>query len=315
MIRTEPLAVRVRQIEPLSPTLKRVTLEAADGGLLPTTQPGAHLSLTLPGAERSRHNSYSIVTPCAERTAYQIIVRRSAESRGGSQFVHEQLQPGQVLASSPPNSQFPIQSLARKHLLIGGGVGVTPLLSFLPELRARWAWLETHQFAQASEVGVFEGLLAPFAGDDVQVHAGGRGFDLVAVLERQPLGTHLYCCGPQALMDAVMQTALALGWPPPRIHQESFGAAGGDPFTVRLASSGREIAVGPHETMLEALENAGLPVASLCRGGACGECLTRVAGGVPDHRDHVLSDAEKAEGRLVMPCVSRSKTPHLVLDL
>ncbi len=315
MIRSEPLAVRVRQIEPLSPTLKRVTFEAADGGLLPTTQPGAHLSLTLPVAERPRHNSYSIVTPCAERSVYQIIVRRAAESRGGSRFVHEQLQPGQVLASSPPNSQFAIQSLARRHLLIGGGVGVTPLLSFLPELRARRAWLEAHQFAQASEAGVFEALLAPFAGDDVRVHSGRREFDLIQLLERQPLGTHVYCCGPQGLMDAVAQTALALGWPPCRVHQESFGAVGGDPFMVRLASSGREIPVGSQETMLEALENAGLAVPSLCRGGACGECLTRVVDGVPDHRDHVLSDTEKAEGRLVMPCVSRSKTPYLVLDL
>lgn len=315
MIRSEPLALRVRQIEPLSPTLRRLTLEAADFGLLPTTQPGGHISLTLQTASRAHHNSYSIVSPCAERGVYQLIVRRTANSRGGSHYLHEALQVGQVLHSSPPNSQFPLQSLARKHVLIGGGVGVTPLLSFLPELRARQARLELHQIAQPEEAGLFEQLLGPFAGDDVHVHAGRKGLDLTRILERQPLGSHLYCCGPQPLMDAVREAALALGWPASRIHEERFGAAGGDPFTVKLASDGREIAVGEHETMLEALENAGLPVPSLCRGGACGECLTGVVDGAPDHRDHVLSKQEKAEGRLVMPCVSRSKTPHIVLDL
>lgn len=315
MIRTEPLAVRVRQIESLSQTLKRVTLEAADGGLLPTPQPGAHISLVLPGDPHPRHNAYSIVSACNERAVYQLIVRRTANSRGGSRFIHEALRIGQILQSSPPNSQFQIQSLARKFVLIGGGVGITPLLSFLPELRARRAHLEMHQIVQAHEVTVFERLLQSFGGRDIHVHAGRVGFDLVKLLERQPLGSHLYCCGPQPLMDAVRESALALGWPSTRVHQESFGAIGGDPFTVKLARSGREILVGAHETMLEALEDAGVPAPSLCRGGACGECLTTVLGGAPDHRDHVLSEAEKADGRLVLPCVSRSKTPRLILDL
>jgi len=315
MIQAEPLALRVHQIEPLGPTLRRLTLECADGGLLPASQPGAHLSLTLPGEHGHHHNSYSIISACDDRAAYQLIVRRTENSRGGSRFIHEALQAGQVLVSSTPNSQFSIQSRARKHLLIGGGVGITPLLSFLGELRGRGAHLELHQFARESEAPLFERLLEPFAGHDVHVHAGRAAIALAQVLERQPLGTHLYCCGPQRLMDLVSEAALALGWPSTRLHQESFGAAGGDPFIVRLARTGGEIRVGEHESMLEALENAGLPVASLCRGGACGECLTTVLEGTPDHRDHVLSESEKAGGRLVMPCVSRAKTPCLTLDL
>lgn len=315
MIQTEPLALRVRDVAPLSPTLKRVVLEAADGGPLPTTQPGAHLSLALPCEHGAHHNSYSIVSGCHDRAAYELIVRRTATSRGGSRFIHEALGIGRVLQSSAPNSQFSLQSRARRHLLIGGGVGITPLLSFLRELRGRGGHLEMHHFAGVAEVPVFEALLEPFASADVHVHAGRAGFDPLPLLERQPLGTHLYCCGPAVLMNIVQQGAIAAGWPPTSVHSESFAAAGGDPFVVRLARTGGEIAVGEHESMLEALENAGLPVPSLCRGGACGECLTAVLEGAPDHRDHVLSDGEKAEGRLVMPCVSRAKTPFLTLDL
>ncbi len=315
MIRSEPLAIRVGAIESLSPTLRRLWLENADSGLLPASQPGAHVALTLRGEHGRHHNSYSIVSACDDRAAYQVIVRRTAQSRGGSRFIHEALKVGDVLQASTPNSQFPLQPRARKHVLIGGGVGITPLLSFVRELRGRDAHVEFHQFAQDAEIPVFERLLEPFGGRGLHVHPGSEAFDFAALLDDQPLGAHLYCCGPPTLMEAAQATAIALGWPATSLHSESFAPAGGEPFIVRLGRSGGEVLVGEHESMLEALENAGLPLASLCRGGACGECLTAVLDGVPDHRDHVLSDAEKAEGRLVMPCVSRAKTPCLTLDL
>jgi ferredoxin-NADP reductase len=315
VIHSESLTIRVTDIEALSPTLKRLRLVRADGGLLPISQPGAHLSLTLPGENGGHHNSYSIISACDDRTAYQVIVRQVILSRGGSRFIHHALRVGDVLQASTPNSQFTLQPRARKHLLIGGGVGITPLLSFLRELRRRAVRLEFHQFAQTVEVPVFQSLLAPFAGHDVWVHPGRAAFDLAHLLKDQPLGTHLYCCGPPILLEAVQAAATALGWPPTSLHSESFAVSGGEPFVVRLARHGGEVAVGEHESMLEALENAGLSVAFLCRGGACGACLTAVVDGVPDHRDHVLSDAEKARGRLVMPCVSRAKTAYLTLDL
>jgi dimethylamine monooxygenase subunit B len=309
----QPLKLRVRIIERLAPTLKRIVLEHADGRLLPTSQPGAHLALLLPGEKRSYRNSYSIVSSPDERLHYELIVRRTEESRGGSAFIHVGLKEGDVLTSAIPNSQFPLQNGARKHLLIGGGIGITPLLSFLPALRRRREWLELHHFSSRAEAAVFETLLEPFGGHDVHVHVGRLAISLTELLARQPLGTHVYCCGPTELMDTVHDSALALGWPPVRINLESFGAFGGDPFNVRLSLSDREVPVGEHESMLEALENAGLQVPSLCRGGACGECLTTVVDGVPDHRDHFLTAEEKAGGRFVMPCVSRAKTPYLTL--
>jgi dimethylamine monooxygenase subunit B len=216
------------------------------------------------------------------------------------------------LTSSAPSSQFPLRNLARKHLLIGGGVGITPLLSFLPVLRAAGAALELHQFCKSEEVSVFEKLLRPYSGVDIHIH-GARAAKLSDLLRKQPLGTHLYCCGPQRLMDDVRGAAVGLGWPQTRLNFESFGASGGAAFTVKLLKSGREVQVGEQESMLEALENAGVSIPSLCRGGACGECLTDVVDGRPEHRDHFLSNEEKAGDRFVMPCVSRSRTSCLTL--
>lgn len=315
MIVLEPLALRVRQLAPLSATLRHVVLEAADGGLLPASLPGAHLSMVLQAPSRTFRNSYSVTSHYDQRSRYELIVRRTETSRGGSAFIHEALKVGDVVEAAVPNSQFPIQNLARKHLLIGGGIGITPLLSFLPALRDRGQRAEVHQFARATEAALFERLLEPHAAHRINVHAGRGGKALADILLGQPLGTHVYCCGPAALMNVVKDTALLLGWPGNRVHLESFGNAGGAPFTVNLARSGGTVSVGAHETMLEALEDAGLPVPSLCRGGACGQCLTRVTDGTPDHRDHYLNAAERAGGDCVMPCVSRAASLSLTLDL
>lgn len=310
-----PLSLRVAAIERLSPSLARIVLEPAGDGLLPTAMPGAHLSLSLPGAERTFRNSYSITSSPDERSRYVLIVRRAALSRGGSHYVHDALQPGDVIASAAPNSQFTLRNTARKHLLIGGGIGVTPFLSFLPILRARGQRFEMHHFVKAGEVALFRRMLGADEDHRIQVHAARTGPTIEAILERQALGTHLYTCGPATLMDHVQHGAAALGWPTGRVHLESFGAAGGRPFRVRLGRSGGEVQVEEHETMLEALEQAGLAMPSLCRGGACGECVTVVIDGIPEHRDHFLSEAEKTGCTLVMPCVSRARTETLTLDI
>jgi len=309
-----PLTLRVRAIETLAPRLKQLSLASADGTALPPAPPGSHLTLVLP-LEGGRTRSYSIVSPTEERDAYRLIVRRGERPRGGSAYIHHHLAVGDIVASTVPNSQFSLHSLARKHLLIGGGVGVTPLLSFLHELRGQGRPFELHQMCRAEEADAFRRLLSPFAGDDIHLHIGRAGLDLGAILGRQPLGAHLYGCGPEPLMAAVQAAAAAVGWPAAALHQESFGSGGGAPFTVRLARSGRDVAIGEDETLLDALEAAGAHPPALCRGGACGECLTVVLEGEPDHRDHFLSGDERASGRLIMPCVSRAKTDWLTLDL
>jgi ferredoxin-NADP reductase len=315
MSRVDRLSLRVREVEALSPYLKRITLVSATGDTLPTSMPGAHIALTVHGPDRIIRNSYSIVSHYNERDAYQIIVRLTDGPRGGSSYIHEHVLPGMTINASVPNSQFPIQATARKHLLIGGGVGITPLLSFLPAIRASGQLFEMHQLGRAGELPVFEKLLEDWMDHNVHLHAGRTNFELDAILLRQPLGTHLYCCGPQPLIDATTDAALRLGWPAGNIHSEEFGVAGGDPFTVRLAKTGIDVRVDEHETMLSALENANVPVSSLCRGGACGECRMAVLEGQPDHRDHFLTEEEKRSNNYVMPCVSRCKGEILLVDM
>jgi ferredoxin-NADP reductase len=314
VIADKDIALRISAIESLSPTLKRITFVAADGNPLPGSRPGAHIAVSVPGIDRAHRNSYSLVGSHHDRSTYQIIVRRVVDSRGGSAQVHEALQVGDVLGASLPNSQFNLQNKAKKHLLIGGGIGVTPFLSFLPVLQERNQVVEMHHFTQPGEVAIFEQLLLPHQMPTMSVHAG-RATRIEDILAGQPLGTHLYICGPTGLMKDVEAAALGLGWPTSNIHQESFGASGGRPFTVALAKSGGTLHVGEHQSLLEVLEHAGLPVRSMCRGGACGECLTHVLAGKPEHRDHFLTETEKCSGALMMPCVSRSATPLLTLDL
>jgi ferredoxin-NADP reductase len=293
-----------------------VQLLAADGSRLPPAAPGAHITLTLPGPDAARRlrNSYTLVAADPER-GYTLIVRRAERSRGGSQHIHDRLVPGDVIEASVPHNLFALHNQARKHLLIGGGIGVTPLLAFVARLRQTAAQFELHQIASPAETAVFAELLAARAGERIHVHAGRTGVDLAALLAAQPLGTHVYTCGPAALMDQVEAAAAALGWPSSHVHREDFGAAGGEPFMLRLARSGIEIAVAGDQTMLEAIEAAGVDTPSLCRGGACGVCVLPVRDGNPEHRDHFLSAAERAAGCLVMPCVSRSRSATLVLDI
>ena len=316
MMERRSLTLRVRDTETLSPTLRRLVLESAVGDVLPAAAAGAHISLTLAGPGGSAiRNSYSLVSGHGAGDRYELIVRRVERSRGGSHYVHDHLAEGSIVETTVPHNLFPLLSHARKHLLIGGGIGITPLLSYLPALREAGARLEFHQIAAEQDVGLFEALLAPREGDDIHVHGGRHALDLEALLSRQPLGTHVYTCGPAALMDQVELLAARLGWPAAHVHRENFGAAGGAPFTLRLARSGREIAVGADRTMLETLEAAGVPAPSLCRGGACGECLAHVVEGIAEHRDHFLTEEEKSSGKLVMPCVSRAVTDVLTLDL
>jgi dimethylamine monooxygenase subunit B len=145
----------------------------------------------------------------------------------------------------------------------------------------------------------------------------GQQVDLSRVLATQPIGTHLYVCGPKGMINWVLSTAEAMGWPTLALHHEEFLAPGtGKAFTVELAASGKRITVGTTQSLLEAMEAAGVDAPYLCRGGACGQCETNVheCDGTILHRDHWLTPEEHAEGRKIMPCVSRFEGKTLVID-
>lgn len=306
-MKVTPHPGRVTAIEALSPTLRRFTL-TPEAGLFPAAAAGAHVMLTLRGEQRAWRNAYSLVSRPGAREAWQIIVRLVSPSRGGSAFLHERVAVGDPILIDPPVNLFPVAKLARKHLLIAGGIGATPFLSYLPTLTAPF---ELHQFCRPEDEPAFRRLLP-----GVHIHTARERIDLPALLAAQPLGTHLYTCGPPAFMDLVTSAARTCGYPAGKIHLERFGGAtGGAAFRVVLQSSGQTIEVSPDQTLLDALEGAGIDAPCLCRGGACGQCRVGVLAGIPEHRDHVLTDAEHATNDAIMTCVSRARSPELVLDL
>lgn len=311
------VALRVAHVEPLSPLLRAFTFEPADGGLVHPAGPGAHLRLMLRCADKVHKNAYSITSCPDDRGHLSIIVRRVEASRGGSAFMHDNVRAGDVIETDLPANLFPIVRTARRHLMVSGGIGLTPFLSYIQAFEAAGTPWELHHFCRPDEVGVFESLLARLPAGNIHIHAGPSFAELEARLARQPLGTHFYTCGPQPMMDHVLEMARALGWPASKLHHESFGgeAHGGEPFVAVLARSNMEIEVGREQTLLDALEAAGVDAPCLCRGGACGQCMIEVAEGMPEHRDHFLDAQEHASNRYIMTCVSRSKTPRLVLEL
>ena len=311
------IAVRVTGVSDVAPKIREFRL-AAVAEELPPFSPGSHVMVEMAGKDKTYRNAYSLLSDPFNPQHYAIAVRLQDESRGGSVFMHTQVKEGDVLHISPPANLFAPLWQAKKHILIAGGVGITPFLSYLPELKRRAADFELHYCFRSSQTGAYRDALAQQLGERLHAYDSDNGqrCDIAALLRQNLPGTHVYICGPQSLISAVKDEAAAQGIPPAFIHAEEFSAPKpGKPFTVKLAASGREIAVASESSLLEALEQAGVAVHNMCRGGVCGQCVTRVTDGVPEHRDDFLSAAEKAGNDCVMPCVSRALSASLTLDL
>ncbi|KRB97739.1 Vanillate O-demethylase oxidoreductase [Hydrogenophaga sp. Root209] len=317
-----PVLVRVarKRVEALD--ICGLDLVAEPGHTLPAFSAGAHIDVHLAdGLVRQ----YSLCNPSGSPSHYQIAVLRDAASRGGSRAVHDAVREGSTLHISTPKNHFPLACDAAHHLLLAGGIGITPLLAMAEQLTRDGASFELHHASRTRERTAFVEHMAtaPFAR---QVHHhfddgdAAQKLDIAALLQQAAPGTHLYTCGPQGFMDAVLGTARAQGWPEERLHFEFFGAApvdtsGDGSFELEIASTGRVIVVQPEQTALAALQAAGLDIPMSCEQGVCGTCLTGLKAGVPDHRDHYLTPEEKADNSQFLPCCSRACSARLVLDL
>jgi len=294
-------------------------LRAGDGGALPPFTPGAHLELYLSNG-LIRH--YSLCNDPAERDRYCIGVGLARDSRGGSRFVHQTLRVGSKLDVSAPRNNFPLELAAEELVFIAGGIGITPILSMIRSCEARHRpWRLFYCARNRQRTAFYEDLrlLAPervhFHFDDEQ---DGKLFDAVAALRDVPETAHVYTCGPAPLMKAV--EAAAAHRPQDRVHFEWFTAAEVDtaadkPFTILLRNSGTRYEVPPGRSILDVLEDNGAGVPYSCREGLCATCRTTVLAGEVDHRDSVLSAAEKASHKEMMICVSRAKSDTLELEL
>ena len=320
MNEAQTLAVSVAAIEQVTPLIKHFTLTAADGGSLPAFSGGSHIIVVMRGALRMHRNPYSLLSSPHRLETYEIGVRRMEESRGGSHFMHDKVQVGSRLEIAHPVNLFGLDKIARKHVLIAGGIGITPFLAQLEDLHDGAAPYEMHYSVRSPEHAAFLGRLREREGDRLHVYydSEDQSIDFDGLLSTQALGTHVYVCGPAGLIKRVIDTARRWGWSDSHIHWEQFSAPPtGDAFDVFLARAQLHVHVPPDQSLLESIEAAGVEVPYLCRGGVCGFCQTRVLelDGELMHNDHFLSEADKARGKSIMPCVSRAHCKTLVLDL
>jgi len=311
------LPLAVAQVTPLAADVRQLTLVARDGGPLPSHPPGSHLGLRW-RREPDRVNSYSLTGDGDAPAAYTVSVLRVPGGSGGSAWVH-QLRAGDPVDAVAPRSTFAPAAKARRHLLVAGGIGITPLLSHARWHR-RWGGDFTLYYASRPERAPHLEELRSLCGPRLRAYPGRDALwaDLGPALRRQPLGTQLYVCGPAGLIEAVTAAAKSAHWAGSRLRCEAFGVSADGPrvpFRASLVLTGRQVAVAAGETLLEALERDGVAVPSQCRGGVCGECRTPVSAGPVDHRDLVLSAQEKASGQWIMPCVSRAAGDELELSL
>jgi ferredoxin-NADP reductase len=311
------LALAVTAVAPLGGGVRQLTLTARDGGRLPSYPPGSHLGLRWQRGP-DRVNCYSLTGDGDSPAAYTVSVLRTPGSRGGSAWAHR-LRPGDQIDALPPRSGFPVAAKARRHLLVAGGIGITPLLAHA-RWHLRWGGDFTLYYAHRPGRAAHLDELRSLCGPRLRACPGRAALwaELGPALLRQPLGTQLYVCGPPGLTDAVTAAARAGHWAASRVRSEAFGVSADGPrapFCVTLGPAGRRLGVTAEETLLEALERAGVAAPSLCRSGVCGECRTPVSRGRVDHRDLVLSPEERASGRWIMPCVSRAADGELELAL
>lgn len=294
-----------------------LSLRSADGSALPPWQPGAHVDLLLGnGLERQ----YSLCGDPSDVATWRIAVLREPDGRGGSAFVHTRLKPGTEIEIRGPRNHFELHP-AQRYVFIAGGIGITPILPMLDAATTAGAqWSLLYGGRNQASMAFADDLRARF-GDRVSLLPQDRHglLDLAAVLGTPSAGTLVYCCGPGRLLDAVEECCEATGWPAPHVERfqpKADADPGVDrPFEAVLSRTGRALRVPADASILDVVRGAGVPVLYSCTEGTCGTCETDVLEGVPDHRDSVLSPAERAAGDTMMICVSRAAGDRLVLDL
>ena len=317
-VRTLDLDVVAR--EQAAEDVVALTLAHPDGGELPRWKPGAHIDLHLPGEDGPLVRQYSLSSNPEHRRSYRIGVLREPDGRGGSAAAHDTLVPGSAVTVSWPRNNFRLAP-ANRYVFVAGGIGITPILPMITEAdRAGAEWELVYGGRSRSSMAFLDELAVH--GEKVTLvpqDEAGR-IDVPGLLGTTRHDTLVYACGPESLLQAVEQATA--GWPKDSLRLERFApkpverSEPDTPFQVEFAESGTVVDVSADETILDAAEDAGLPVISSCKTGTCGTCETRILSGRADHRDSILSDSEQEDGDTMMICVSRAADgcSRLVLD-
>lgn len=309
--------VKREATEVLSLVLRRM-----DGTALPSWAPGAHIDVTLPS---DLVRQYSLCGDAGDTSTYRIAVLREPNSRGGSEEVHR-LTAGQTLSIRGPRNHFALTDAAN-YLFLAGGIGITPILPMLRDARQQGAqWRLVYGGRTRKSMAFLDEVQALSGGSVDVVCEDERGYpDFESEIAKLGPASAIYACGPPAMLTVVEQQCKQTGRADV-LHLERFAAdssptsAGvseqeNEAFEVELARTGVVLRVGPSESLLHVIRTVVPSVLYSCEEGYCGTCETRVLSGVPDHRDEVLTDEERAAGTTMMICVGRSQTARIVLDI
>lgn len=310
------MRLRVQVIAWEAPGIHSYELQGLQGEELPAFSAGAHVVLTLsPTLQRS----YSLINSQTERHRYVIAVQKDRASRGGSKWVHDHLRVGDVVEVSAPRNNFALDETARRSVFISGGIGITPILGMIDRLETLGREWSLIYCARTRDGAAFVRQLESKAQVRFQFdeEPGGAMLDIGRVVGGVPADAHLYCCGPGPMLKAFEHATKDRAHE--YVHVEYFASTeapsreGG--FEVQLAKTGAVLTVAPGQTILDVLLDSGVQIPYSCREGLCGTCEIRVLDGEPEHRDLVLSSAERLSNTKIMVCCSGSRSPRLVLDL
>lgn len=290
------------------------------GEELPRWEPGAHIDLLL---DDGLTRQYSLCGDPSDATVWRIGVLLDPNGRGGSRYVHGKLTEGTQVRVRGPRNHFPLVD-APRYRFIAGGIGITPIATMVEQAeRAGQEWTLLYGGRTRTSMAFADELAQRYPGRvTVWPQDEGGLLDLDGLLETPDDDTLVYCCGPEALLIAVEQRCVA--WPAGALHIERFAAkvataeetAGAlDSFEVVCQRSGTTFEVTAQQSILEVLEDNDVPIMASCYEGVCGTCEVRVLAGTPDHRDSMLTEAEKDAGEVMLICVSRSRSEKLVLDV
>lgn len=314
------LALVVSGIRQLSPRVRAYELRSARGDDLPAVKAGAHLKVPVlmqDGSTQIRH--YSICSNPSRRDVYEIAVLKEENGRGGSHRMHEVIELGMRLHCAKPENYFQLANSDKPVVLIAGGIGITAIKPMAQSLAAQGVKFELHYAGRSRAQMPFVDRLQREFGEQFYGYYSdiNTRLDVKKLLLSVPTGSHIYVCGPQRLIDAVYQAIQLGGIDQAQVHSELFSVAPKSDhrsFTIKLSRSQQIIAVSESQSMLEAMEAAGIKAEFDCRVGQCGMCAVKVVSGNVAHRDSVLSEADKAQG-LMCACVSRAISETLVLDM
>ena len=321
------LELKISQVKQLTANIKMFELVAANDGELPPFEAGAHIDVTL---GNGMVRSYSLANDPTERHRYVTAVLREVTGKGGSRWIHDHLKEGDVVNTTAPIQNFPLDEHVGHAVLLAGGIGITPILAMVYRLNAIGKPYHLHYCTKSAEETAFLGEVKALCGEHVTFyHDGGdpsKGIDLMGTFSRVPDDTHLYVCGPAGLLNAAR--AATAHWPDGTVHFELFTSArteeeaaeiaarGSESFEIELARSGMTLEVPADRTILDVLLDNGIGVPYACEEGWCGACTIDLISGQADHRDEVLSDEEKAANTKIQVCISRALPGEkLVLDL